>query len=129
MATLGHPLAVAVTPADAPDTDGAYALLPIVKAAAPTLTRLWADGAYRGDWAGWAAEEHQGAVEVVRPPTGQRGCVVHPRRWVVERTLAWPGRNRRLSRDFERYEQTSEALIYPASCHLLLKRLHPAPNS
>jgi putative transposase len=120
---------VVVTPAAAPDVDGAYALLPAVKAVAPTLTHVWVDGAYQGDWAEWAAEEHQVTVEVVRPPAGQRGFVVQAKRWVVERTIAWLGRNRRLSRDFERYEQTSEALIYLASCHLLLKRLHPVRNS
>lgn len=127
--TLGLPLAVAVTRADAPDVDGAYALLPAVAAVAPTLTHVWVDGAYEGDWAAWAAEEHGVTVEVVRTPAGQRGFAVQAKRWGVERTFAWLGRNRRLSRDFERYEQTSEALIYLASCHLLLKRLRPAPDS
>jgi putative transposase len=114
-----------VTPADVPDVDGAYALLPAAKAVAPTLARVWADGAYEGDWAEWAAEEQGVTVEVVRRPAGQRGFVVQAKRWVVERTFAWLGRNRRLSRDFEVYETTAEALIYLASCHLLVKRLAP----
>ena len=118
-----------VTPADVPDVDGAYALVPLVKAVAPTVTHLWVDGGYQGDWADWAAEEHDVTVEVVRRPAGTRGFVVQARRWVVERTFAWLGRNRRLSRDFERHEVTSEALICLASCHLVLKRLHPIPNS
>lgn len=117
-----------VTPADTPDVDGAYDLLPAATAVAPTLRHLWADGAYAGDWADWASEEHGVTVEVVRPPAGQRGFVVQAKRWVVERTLAWLGRNRRLSRDFERDEQTSEMLIYLASCHLLMKRLYPISN-
>lgn len=115
-----------VTPADVPDVDGAYETLPAAKAVAPTLQHVFVDGGYEGDWAEWAAEEHQVTVEVVRRPPGTRGFVVQARRWVVERTFAWFGRNRRLSRDVEVYEQTTETLIYLASCHLLLKRLYPA---
>lgn len=118
-----------VTPADVPDVDGAYALLPAAKAVAPTLTHVWVDGGYQGAWTDWAAEEQQVTVEVVRTPQGQRGFVVQAKRWVVERTFAWLGRNRRLSRDFERYETTSEMLMCLASCHLLLQRLHPLLNS
>jgi putative transposase len=117
---------VTVTPADVPDVDGAYDLLPAAKAAAPTLAHVWVDGGYAGDWAEWAAEEQHVTVEVVRRAPGTKGFAVQARRWVVERTLAWLGRNRRLSRDVERYEATTEALIYLASCHLLLKRLAPA---
>lgn len=65
-------------------------------------------------------------VEVVRRPPGTRGFVVQARRWVVERTFAWLGRNRRLSRAVEVYEATTETLIDLASCHLMLKRLSPA---
>lgn len=118
-----------MTPADVPDTDGAYATLSAAKAVAPGLARVWADGAYAGDWAEWAAEEHGVTVEVVRRPPGQRGFAVQPRRWVVERTFAWLSRHRRLSRDVERYETTSATLLFLASCHLLLKRLHPALNN
>jgi putative transposase len=124
--TQGNLLAVAVTPADVPDVDGAYAVLPAAKAVAPTLAHVWVDGGYEGDWAEWAAEEQQVTVEVVRRPPGTRGFAVQAKRWVVERTLAWLCRHRRLSRDFELYETTSEAFIYLASCHLLVKRLHPA---
>jgi putative transposase len=119
---------VLVTPADVPDVDGAYDLLPAAKAIAPTLRHVWVDGAYAGDWAVWAAEEQQVTVEVVRRPSGGRGFVLQARRWVVERSLAWYSRNRRLSRDFELYETTSEAFIYFASCRLLLRRLRPVPN-
>ena len=71
--TLGNLLTVVVTPADVPDVDGAYAMLPAAKAVAPTLTHVWVDGGYEGDWAEWAAEEQQVTVEVVRRPPGQRG--------------------------------------------------------
>ena len=126
MDTQGHLLAAAVTPADVPDVDGAYALLPAAKAAAPTLAHVWVDGAYAGDWAAWAAEEQGATVAVVRRPPGTTGFVLQARRWVVERTFAWLSRHRRLSRDVERYEHTTETLLFLASCHLLLKRLKPA---
>ena len=129
MDTQGSLVAATVTPADVPDVDGAYALLPAAKAVAPGLAMVWVDGGYAGDWADWAAEEHRVAVTVVRRPPGQRGFVVQARRWVVERTFAWLTRHRRLSRDYERYATTSETLIYLASCHLLLKRLHPLLNN
>lgn len=125
--TLGHLVTVRVTPADVPDVDGAYDVLPAAKAVAPTLEHIWVDGAYAGDWAEWAREEQQVTVAVVRRPAGQQGFVVQAKRWVVERSLAWAGRNRRLSRDVELYAETSESFIYLASCHLLLKRLKPAP--
>ena len=127
--TQGHLLAAAVTPADVPDVDGAYALLPAAKAVAPTLAHVWVDGAYEGAWADWAREEQGVTVEVVRRPPGTAGFVLPARRWVVERTFAWLGRNRRLSRDVERDESSSETLIFLASCHLLLKRLKPATNN
>ena len=118
-----------MTPADVPDVDGAYEVLPVARAVAPTLARVWVDGGYAGDWADWAAAEHGVAVEVVRRPPGTRGFAVQPRRWVVERTFAWLTRHRRLSRDYERYATTSATLLFLASCHLLVKRLHPALNN
>ena len=127
--TQGSLLAATVTPADVPDVDGAYALLPAAKVVAPTLATVWVDGGYAGDWADWAAEEHGVAVAVVRRPPGTRGFAVQPRRWVVERTFAWLSRHRRLSRDYERYATTSATLLFLASCHLLVKRLHPALNN
>ena len=99
-----------VSPADVPDADGAYTLLPLAKAVAPTLTLVRADGAYAGDLADWATAEHGLTVEVVQTPAGQRGFVPQAMRWVVERTWAWLGRHRRLSRDVEQYDTTSEAL-------------------
>jgi putative transposase len=126
--TLGHLLVVLVTAADVPDVDAAYDLLPAAKAMAPTLRHGWVAGAYEGDWAEWAAEEQPVTVEVVRRPAGQRGVVVQAWWWVVERPFAWLGRNRRLSRAVEVYETTTETFIYLASCHLLLKRLTPAPQ-
>ncbi len=64
-------------------------------------------------------------LEVVLRSDEQRGFVVLPRRWVVERTFAWLSNNRRLSKDYERYCQTSETFIYLAMTRLMLKRLVP----
>ena len=127
--TQGMLVAALVTPADVPDVDGAYHLLPAAKAVAPTLRHVWVDGGYGGDWAEGAADEQQVTVEVVRRPAGVRGFVVQARRWVVERSLAWYGRNRRLSRDFELYESTSETFLCLASCRMLLRRLRPILNN
>lgn len=75
------------------------------------------------------ANEEQGiTVEVVRRSPDQRGCAVQPRCWMVECTFAWLGRSRRPSRDVECHERTTETLISLASCHLSLKRLHPAAS-
>jgi putative transposase len=96
---------------------------------------VWADQGYRGALRAWAHEAEGVAVDVVYPPWRQlerygladappgRGFRVIPRRRVVERSLAWLGRNRRLSKDYERLPSTEEALVYLASIRLLLRRL------
>jgi putative transposase len=86
-------------------------------------------GTGRGGTGEWAKEEQQVTVEVVSRPPGARRFVLVARRWVVERTRAWFGRHRRLSRHVERYEETTETFIYLASYSLLLQRPQPAPNS
>ena len=65
-------------------------------------------------------------MEIVQRPAGMKGFQVLPRRWVVERTFAWLGRYRRLSKDYEALPQTEEAWIYLAMIHLMLGRLAPA---
>ena len=65
-------------------------------------------------------------LEVVRRPIGSKGWVRLPRRWVVERTFAWLGRNRRLSKDYERSIPVSEAWVQLAMTKLMLRRLRPA---
>jgi transposase len=59
----------------------------------------------------WARDTLKTTLEIVRKPADQRGCAVHPRRWVVERTLAWLTANRRVARDYERQSEVSEAII------------------
>ena len=67
-------------------------------------------------------------IEVVSRPPGSVGYVKLPRRWVVERTFAWLGRYRRLSRDYERYADSSEAMVQVSSIHRMLRLLKPDPS-
>jgi putative transposase len=122
--TLGLLLAVVVHPADIQDQAGAKQVLLKVKRRFPRLQLLWADSAYgRNDLPTWAIVVCNFVLEVVRRAAGVVGFIVLPRRWVVERTFAWLGRNRRLSKDYECSPRVSEAMIHLAMIHLMLKRL------
>lgn len=70
----------------------------------------------------WVKETFGLILEVVKRDEGQVGFVVQPKRWVVERTFAWLGRYRRLSKDYEHCTKSSEAMIYLASIDIMLKR-------
>jgi putative transposase len=91
----------------------------------PRLYLIWADGGYRGKLITWVATTCLWLMQVVKRNDDVKGFKVLPRRWVVERTFAWLCRNRRLSKDYERLCETSEAWIYTAMIHLMLKRLRP----
>ena len=121
--TLGLLLAVVVTAASVPDAEAARGLLALLPACAfPRLRHFWVDSAYgRYGLLGWAKEATRFALEVVRKLTP--GWAVLPRRWVVERTFAWLGRARRLSKDYECLPRHSEAVIKVSMIHLLLNRL------
>ena len=124
--TLGLVLAVAVHAADIQDRDGARLVLARLLGRFGRLVLIWADGGYAGRLVAWAKCAGGWAVEVVKRPAGATGFAVLPRRWVVERTLAWLGRSRRLSKDHEALPETSEAWVYVAMTHPMLKR--PAPR-
>jgi putative transposase len=96
----------------------------------PRLQMVWGDNKYHNHaLEAWLAENRPGwTLEVKHPPEGSKGFVVVSKRWVVERTFAWMGRNRRLSKDYERKIETSEATIKLANIALLLRRLAPAEN-
>ena len=115
--------------ADVNDREGARWV--IVRACGPwrTLQKLWADQGYTGDLADWLREKYGIDLEIVLKAAGQQGFAVLPRRWVVERTIGWTGRSRRLSKDYEYWPEYSESWIYITSLHLLLKRLQPAHDS
>lgn len=124
--TLGHLLTVVVHPANIADSTGADWVLDEATATRKRLAHLWADSGYRGDLVDYW-EEQGITIEIVQKHPGQTTFEVLPRRWVVERTLAWFGRIRRLPKDYERWEENSAAMVYLASIHLLLRRL--APNN
>lgn len=87
------------------------------------LRRVWLDGGYRGSLLIWAFAAFRLVLQVVKPALEQKGFVVLPRRWVVERTFAWLNNHRRLSKDYERETKTSEAIIQIALMRLILRRL------
>jgi putative transposase len=88
----------------------------------PRLRLIWADGGYAGQLVERVNQLGGWLLEIVKRPDESK-FVVLPRRWVVERTLAWLGRHRRLSKDYEALPQTSEAFIHIAMTRLMLRRL------
>ncbi len=123
--TLGLLLVVVVHAASAQDSEGAKLVLRRALGRFPRLARIWADQGYKAHLVAWAKAVGGWAVELVARPPGQRGFAVLPKRWIVERTFAWLGRSRRLSKDYEALPETSEAWVQIAMIHLMLKRLAP----
>ena len=127
--TLGLLLAVVVTGAGVDDAAAAPQVLgQLRREAYPRLAKVWADSKYHNHALyAWVQEEAAGAwvLEIVSRPPGSVGWVRLPRRWVVERTLAWLGRYRRHSRDYERRTESSEAMLRVSAIHMLLRRLKP----
>lgn len=112
------------------DRDGGRLVGYAVRTCGPALPRMqqiWVDGAYRGAFVDWVGEQLGWTVEVVQRPEQQRGFVVLAKRWIVERTFAWLGRYRRLSKDYEYEVESSEAYIYIAMSRLMLHRLVRSP--
>ena len=114
--------------ADWSEQQGARELLAHLLPRWRRLRKLWADQGYRG-LAEWLQREYGVELEIVARAPEQRGFVALPRRWVVERSLAWYGRCRRLAKEYEHLAASSMALLYLAACHLLLKRLAPDPDA
>jgi putative transposase len=123
--TMGLLLAVVVHSASVQDRDGVKLVTAGIKARFPRLKLIWADAAYEAA-VGWAKQFGRFVLEMVRRPAGQKGFVLLPRRWVVERTFAWLMNCRRLARDYERLTESSEAMVRVAAIHPMLKRLKPA---
>lgn len=110
--TLGLLLAVLVTPASVHDTAGGRRLLLAVYVAGRRLRHLFTDSGFAGTLVAGAARLLSMTVEVVHRPAGQRGFQVLPRRWVVERTLAWLTAHRRLARDYDHLPERSTSFIH-----------------
>jgi len=132
----GLVLKAVVHPANIPDRDGAGLVLEGITTRFPRLTYLWVDAGYAGKTVASIGQALGLMVQVVRkprrwfwcaadqePPPMPTGFQVLPRRWVVERTFAWLGRYRRLSKDYEELPATEEAWIYLAMSMLMLARL------
>ena len=112
-----------VHPADIQDRDGGKQLLEKLGDRFPRLQRIWADGAYAGKLVEWAKGLGQWVLEIVKRTDDMVGFEVLPHRWIVERTFAWLGRFRRLSKDYEVLVETSKAMIYVAMIRLMIRRL------
>jgi transposase len=126
--TLGLLVVVLVTAASVQDRDGGRRVLARAKMAMPSIALVWADGGYAGKLIAWVARRCRILLEIVRKPQGQRTFAVLPRRWVVERTLSWLVRCRRLDRDYERLPEHSEAMIKWSMIGLMVRRLAPSPG-
>jgi putative transposase len=118
-------LAVVVHAANIQDRDGAKSVLAKLWGRVPRLELIWADSAYAGELVGWVKEAYGWVLDIVRRPPGTKGFKLLPWRWIVERTFAWMGRYRRLSKDYEQLTQSSESMIYIAMTQLMLHRLAP----
>src|SRR3954454_11631374 len=123
--TEGHVLGGLVVPADWTEQEGGRALLAQLVPHLPRLLKVWADQGYRGELVTWLRETFGVELEIVTRPPDAKGFVLLPRRWVVERSLAWWSRNRRLAKDYEQLLASSTLLLYLAAVPALFKRLAP----
>jgi len=124
--TLGHLLALRVTPASDDERAQVFALAADVQeATGQTVTLAFVDQGYTGDQPAADAANHGIALEVVKHDGAKEGFVLLPRRWVVERSFAWLARFRRLARDYERLAATLAGWHWVAFVVLMLHRLAP----
>jgi putative transposase len=118
--TLGLIWGLVVLPADVQDRDGAKVLLERLPRL-PRLRVIWADGAYAA-LVGWVRDKFGWLLTTILRPTGVKGYVHLPKRWIVERTFGWFGRYRRLSKDYEHNPASSEAWIYVSMIHRMARQ-------
>ena len=121
--TLGLLLVVAVSAACVQDRDGAKLIFHRMGGICKKLRLVWVDGGYRGGLLEWVSQHLRLALKVVLRSDKQKGFVLLPRRWVVERTFGWLNQYRRLSKDYEVLPSSSEAFIYIAMTRIMLRRL------
>lgn len=126
--TMGLVLLVVVHAACIQDRDGAKLLLEKARHLFPRLALLWADGGYAGKLVEWVQATCGWMLQIVKRSDSLKGFVLLPRRWVVERTFGWLGRHRRLSKDYERLSESSEAMIYWAMIRMMVRRVCKSPG-
>ena len=126
---LGLLLSVLVTAASTQDRGAAEPLLWNLRRAFPSVRLAWADGGYAGKLVTWVAGKLKPklTLEIVKRPDDLHTFQVLPRRWVVERTLAWITRHRRTVRDYERLPAHHETYIYWAMIIVMTRRLARQP--
>jgi transposase len=121
--TLGLLLCVLVTTASVQDRDGARPVLEHLATAFRRIRLIWADGGYAGKLVDWAHTNLKIVLQIVKRSDDATGFVVLPRRWVVERTLAWITRHRRCVRDYERLPAHHEAMVRWSMIRITSRRL------
>ena len=122
--TNGLLVGAVVHGADIQDRDGAPQVLASIRTAFPWLRHIFADGGYAGEKLETAlASMGTWTLEIIKRSDAAKGFVLLPRRWVVERTIAWINRNRRFAKDWEEKIETATAWLFAASVKLLVRRL------
>ena len=122
-------LAVIVHPASVQDRDGAEPLLCQARRLFPFVERIIGDAGYRGPkMAAAVVRTGTWTIEIVRR-CDKHKFVVLPKRWIVERTIGWISRNRRLARDFERHRRIAAAFVRMAMIRIMLRRLAVKPSA
>ncbi|MCG3138715.1 MAG: IS5 family transposase ISMac15 [Phycisphaerae bacterium] len=124
MDTLGLVVDLAVHAGDVPDREGGEMLLGQIAGRFTRLKTLWADGGYAGELVQTAQRWYGRVIEIVKRSDLHK-FVVLPKRWIVERTFAWLGKYRRLSKDYETNPPSSESMIRLAMINLMIHRLIP----
>lgn len=122
--TLGLLIALVVHPANMQDRDGGKLLIRQLGTRFRRLQLIFADGGYAGRFVEWTRGMYGRWVEIVKR-SDLGGFVILPKRWIVERTFAWFGKYRRLSKDYETLPECSEAMILISMINLMLHRLSP----
>jgi transposase len=114
-----------VHPADVQDRDGGALLMATLFGLYPFLRKLYADGGYQGPLFQAAAKQALAKleVEIVKRSDRAKGFLVLPKRWIVERTIAWLNRCRRLAKDWECLNRKALSFVHLASIRLMLRKL------
>ena len=124
--TLGLILSVMVMRASLSEPAGGVEILDDINQRFPTIKKVWADSAYGGELVTYVQQWCHFVLEIVRPAPDQKGFQVQPKRWIVERTFGWFNWDRRLSKDYEKTVESSEAMLKISAIRLMLKRISSA---